>query len=158
MTRLSILLAVAMTILQCEGASTGMKAFLHQDGKAAECRLSSADQEEALSMLDELFAGTDDMLRVRVSEESVNRIRSRETALEFLFDKPHDFTSRTLGKYTVTRLLLPVTGDFAGPKNSSISTVLAANKEGFISGPLRNSQGGQLLVKLQALLSNHHGR
>jgi hypothetical protein len=154
MTRLSILLAVAMTILQCEGDSTGMKAFYHKDGKAAECRLSPADQERALAVLNELFAGTDDMLRVRVSEQLVNRIRSSETALEFLFDKPHVFTSRTHGKYSVTRLLLPVSGDFAGPKNSSMSTVFAANEEGFISGPLRNSQGGPLLAKLQVFLSS----
>jgi hypothetical protein len=158
MTRLSILLAVAMTILQCEGDSAGMKAFYYQGGKAAECRLSSADQEKALALLAELFAGTDDMLRVRVSEETVNRIRSGETALEFLFDEPHAFTSRTLGKYSVTRLLLPVTGDYAGPRNSSISTVLLANKEGFISGPLRSSHGGPLLGKIQALLSNLHDR
>ncbi len=142
-----------MAILQCEGDSKGMKAIYHKGGNAVACRLSPADQNTALAMLNELFAGTDDMLRVRVSDQLLDRIRTTETVLEFTFDKPSAFTSRTYGKYAVRRLLLPLTGDYAGSANDSVATVFVANEAGFISGPLRNSQARPVLLKLQVLLS-----
>ena len=83
-----LFLAVAMTILQCEGDSKGMKVFYHKGGKTVEYRVSPADQNKTLAMLNEVFAGTNDMLRVRVSDQLVDRIRTTETALEFVFDKP----------------------------------------------------------------------
>jgi hypothetical protein len=153
MTRILLFLAVAMTILQCEGDSKGMKAYYHKGGKAVECRLSPADRTKTLAMLNEVFAGTDDMLRVHVSEQLVGRIRTTETALEFVFDKPSEFASRKHGKYAVKRLLLPLTGDYAGTGNDSVATVFVANDAGFISGPLRNPQARPVLLKLQNLLS-----
>ena len=153
MTRMLLFLAVAMTILQCEGDSKGMKVFYHKGGKTVEYRVSPADQNKTLAMLNEVFAGTNDMLRVRVSDQLVDRIRTTETALEFVFDKPSAFASRTYGKYAVRRLLLPLTGDYAGSENDSVATVFVANDTGFISGPLRNPQARPVLVKLQLLLS-----
>lgn len=156
MIRLLLILSVAMTIIQGEGDSKGMKTLIHKSGKAVECRLGPVDQHKALVLLNELFSGTDDMLRVRVTEQMVERIRSTETALEFVFDKPTAFTSRTKGKYSVRRLLLPLSGDYAASDKSSLSTVFVANEEGFISGPLRNSQARPLLQKLQVLLLPPH--
>ena len=138
MTSVLLLLDVALTILQCEGDSKGMKALYHKGWKTVECRVSPADQDRMLTMLKEVFAGTDDMLRVRVSDQLVGRIRTTETALEFVFDKLSAFTSRTHGKYGVKRLLLPLTGDYAASGSDSVATVFVANDEGFISGPLRN--------------------
>jgi len=158
MAHILIFLAVALTILQCEGDTMGMKAIYHKGGKAVEGRLSPADQNKTFALLKEVFAGTDDMLRVRVTEELVGRIKTTESALEFVFDAPSEFTSRIHGKYAVTRLLLPLTGDFAGSGNDSVATVFVANDRGFVSGPLRNSQARPLLLKLQDLLSESPSR
>ena len=92
------------------------------------------------------------MYLVYVSESLVNRIRTSDSALEFVYDRPQQFTSTTKGKYTITRILLPLTGDYAGSAADPSAAVFFANDKGFITGPLRNPNGRPLLLQLQGLL------
>jgi len=154
MTRILLILSLALTFFRCEGDSKGMKAFVHKNGTAVEHRLSRADQKTAMTLLRKLFAGTNDMLRVHVSEDVVEGIRKGELALEFEFDEPTEFASPGQGIYSLERLLFPLTGDFAGSAQDSVVTVFMANDQGFITGPLSSTSGRPVLLKLNDLLSD----
>ncbi|GEM_PF-2518887 len=153
MTRILLILLLALTFFQCEGDSKGMKAFLHKNGTAVEHRLSRADQKTAMTLLRKLFAGTNDMLRVHVSEDLVEGIRKGEVALEFQFDEPTEFASPAQGTYSLQRLLFPMTGDYAGSAQDPVVTVFMANDQGFITGPLCSPNGHPDLISLNDLVS-----
>jgi len=152
MARILLILSIALAILRCEGGTRKMQAFVHQGGSATQHQITSVRQKKIESLLSDLFRGASDMYLVYVSESLVNRIRTSDSALEFVFDKPRQFTSTIKGKYTITRILLPLTGDYAGSATDPSAAVFVANDKGFITGPLRNPIGRPLLLQLQGLL------
>jgi len=153
MTRILLLLSIGATLLQCQGDSKGMKAISYVNGTIVERPLSASEQKSAAVILEDLFAGTEEMLRVHVSDETIDAIRKTDTAVEFVFDTPVNFTSRMRGTFAVRRLLLPVTGDYAGSATDPVTTLFVADEQGFISGPLRNPVGRPLVLKLRELVS-----
>ncbi len=153
MTRILLILSLVLTFFQCEGDSRGMKAFVHKNGITVEHRVSCADQKTAMALLRNLFAGTNDMLRVHVGEDLIEGIRKGAIALEFEFDTPTEFASPAQGTYALQRLLLPLTGDYAGSAQDPVVTVFMANDQGFITGPLSSPDGRPVLLKLEDLLS-----
>ena len=153
MTHILLILWLALTFFQCEGDSRGMKAFIHKSGTTVEHRMSRADQKTAMTLLRNVFAGTNDMLRVHVSEDLIEGIRKGASALEFAFDTPTEFASPGQGTYSLQRLLLPLTGDYAGSAQNPGVTVFMANDQGFITGPLSSPDGRPVLLKLEDLVS-----
>jgi hypothetical protein len=153
MARILLFLSLATFLFQCQGDSGEMKAIAYANGSAIDCILNASAQDSARALLQELFAGTQDMLRVRVSDESVDAVRRTDTAMEFVFNTPAPFTSRMHGAFSVRRLVIPVTGDYAGSEMDPVATLFVADDQGFISGPLRNPAGRPLVLKLQSILT-----
>jgi hypothetical protein len=107
---------------------------------------------ELNKLLESLFYNTDDMMKLHVDSSRIFQIMKNETGIEVSFSKERLFASKEFGSYKIKKLLIPFTGDFAGNEQSQVVTIFPAD-EGFFSGPLRNLNGYNDLIKLQKMIS-----
>jgi hypothetical protein len=153
MLKLIPLLFSATVLFQCQGDAKGMKAYTYAHGTKAERRLTAPDQETVKTIIAELFEGTSDMLRVRVDDDRINDIRTKERAIEIVFDQLQTFKSNDLGSFSIRRLFIPVTGDYVGDPTTPSATLFPADDDGFMSGPLGNPNGYNVLVRLDSIIT-----
>ena len=93
------------------------KCFYFQQGDYREIDLQSP--ERLLRLLNDLVAHTDDMLKLLVSEDRIEDIKSETTGIEVIYSRRVSVESRELGRFHIDRLLVPFEGKYVG---DSIST------------------------------------
>jgi len=60
--------------------------------------------------------------------------------------------SNTFGNYDINKILIPLSGTFGVSNSSHITTLILGNDGGYISGPLRNSDGYKTIQKIRLIL------
>jgi hypothetical protein len=91
----------------------------------------------------------DNVLRLATTPELIQGLRAREVALEIVYRRPQSFVIG-FNKQTiqVDRLLIPLTGEFAGGG----PTTMFHGGSTYAAGPYRNSQGIAGIVEIARAL------
>lgn len=113
-------------------------------------------EKEALQLnklLNELLAGTFDMLRVFVDETTITGIKNREHCIEIEYKSKKEFNSGFLGKLNLNKILIPLTGDYSGNMEKNL-VILITGEDSYSSGPLM-SEGSGYLKQLLGLLKKN---
>jgi len=149
----SLLLLLGILLLSVSCTATNMKVILKTDKSDIKTVVPNKDDsEELLSSLTELIKKTDDMLKVYLSSDRIGRIKKNEQYIEFLFDSKVEVSSDMFGNYNINKVLIPLTGTFGVSNSSEMTTIILGDDDGYISGPLRNSNGNMLIQKMKQLL------
>jgi len=149
----SLLLLLGILLLSVSCTATNMKVILKTDKSDIKTVVPNKDDsEELLSSLTELIKKTDDMLKVYLSSDRIERIKKNEQYIEFLFDSKVEVSSDMFGNYNINKVLIPLTGTFGVSNSSEMTTIILGDDDGYISGPLRNSNGNMLIQKMKQLL------
>lgn len=106
---------------------------------------------EIAKKIEELIFETTEILKLLVSSERVEMIKSNETCIEVIFEKRIRVNSKKLGSFKIDRLLIPLSGDFIGTEKSPVITIFLGDKN-YMSGPLRNYNGLEKLNQLRLII------
>ncbi|KQC09199.1 MAG: hypothetical protein APR54_13085 [Candidatus Cloacimonas sp. SDB] len=145
-----ILLIILTGCKNMEQAETDIIYF--ENGAETEIDLNSKeDQEKLINLINELMLGTDDMLRLLVSQDRIDQLKNEASGIEVSFNNVIRLHSEELGDHDVKKILIPFSGEFVGDYNDSMATIFLAN-DGYMSGPLRNTQGLPKVNEIKELL------
>ena len=140
-------------LLNISCTATSMKVILKTDkSNIKTITPNKSDSEELFSILKELVKKTDDMLKVYLSPKRIENIKQNEQYVEFLFESKIEVSSKTFGSYNISKILIPLTGTFGVSNSSQKTTIILGDDDGYISGPLSNSDGYKTVQKLQLIL------
>jgi len=89
-----------------------------------------------------------------VSEQLIESLKTEEAVLEIIWDSPQVFPSEEFGDHQLTQVLLPLSGDYIGNSEDSVITLFIGGIAGYETGPLRYSDGYELLMQLKRRLLN----
>ncbi len=117
-----------------------MKIIYYKNGNEQNLDTSKLDTKEILIKLKELSENTTQIMRVYISEERLEAIKKEETGLEFILGKEIIINSPVLGKYSVKKIFIPLSGDFIGNEKSPVITVFLGKDE-YYPEALRNMNG-----------------
>lgn len=130
-------------------SASAMDVFYYTEGERTEAELDDRCRERVPEILEELVAGTTEMLRLLVSEERIQEIRETR-AVEVVFDESRRFTSEALDAYDARRVLVPLQeGDYAGDEENPRLTIFLGD-ESYQTGPLLHPSGLPLGRELEA--------
>jgi len=107
--------------------------------------------ENYYNILMELIRGTDEILKLLVSEERIDKIKHDESGIEIIFNESIRIHSQNLGIFKINKLLIPFEGYYVGNEKDPMSTIFIGDN-GYMSGPLRNSKGFEHVKKIELLL------
>jgi len=145
------ILGILLLNISCTAAN--MKVILKTDKSEIKTIIpNKGDSEELLLLLKNLIQKTDDMLKVYLSPERIENIKQDEQYVEFLFDSKIEVSSNTFGDYNINKVLIPLTGTFGVSNSSQKATIILGDDDGYISGPLRSSDGYNIVQKLRLIL------
>lgn len=127
----------------------GPRAILYEDGLAR--HLDSLPEAHVRALLDTLFAGAADALRLAVTPHTTDPIRQDGTALEIVYPEPATFQTPH-GTRTFTHLLIPLSGEYAPSDETPRVVLFLGGDEGHDSGPLIAAGGREVVARLYELL------
>ena len=129
-----------------------LRIFNYKNGVKTSVTLDASGYATVADILDMLFLGSSEALKLLVNDAKIEDIKKTESAVEIQLEKETIFKSTEMGQYNVDKIFLPFTGDFVGNDKDPIITVFAGDAKGYFSGPLRNPNGYAKLMELKALL------
>jgi len=149
----ALTLILIMLLIGCKNMEHNNTDIIYfENGTETEINLTSAkDQEQFHQLINELILGTDDMLRLLVSQDRIDQLKKEASGIEVSFKDDIRLHSEEMGDHDVDKILIPFSGEFVGDYNDSMATIFLA-KNGYISGPLRNTNGLPIVNEIKELL------
>lgn len=152
MLRFALLLLCVALVTSCciaqNAKKESLKCTLWQAGEAS--RPAAADSLAAIAL--RLLATADDELRLIVTPEMVEAIRTGDTALEIVFPKLFSAATAFGVQQEIDRVLIPLSGDYGPPPELSSAVILFGDSTGYFTGPNQNNFARPELLKLLELL------
>lgn len=112
-------------------ATNAVRVVVHANGEAH--RVDEPGTAEAIRQLCEVkLESATDLLKLAVQRSLIDRLRQDEQAIEIFYPRPATLTIRGR-QVTIDRLLIPLTGDFAGAR-----TTIFYGEGDYTSGPAIN--------------------
>ena len=143
----------ALLIFNVSCTATNMEVILKTNkSDLKKIALSKHNSEEIHSLLKDLVKHTDEMLKVYLSPERIEKIKQDEQYIEILFDSKIIITSDAFGDYNINKILIPLTGTFGTSNKSHKTIIILGDDDGYISGPLKNSNGYDKVQELKSVL------
>ncbi len=116
------------TAVDAMEATNSLRVVVHANGEAR--RVDEPGSAEAVRQLCEAkLEEATDLLKLAVQRSLIDRLRLDEQAIEIFYPRPATLTIRGR-QVTIDRLLIPLTGDFAGTR----TTIFYGDGE-YASGP-----------------------
>jgi len=128
------------------GAVSDVSSFaLYQGGNKQELPPLRSDVASLIERCEGQLRTADNILRLAPTPELVQGLRAHEVVLEIVYRRPQSFAIG-FNKQTIEvgRLLIPLTGEFAGGG----PTTIFHGGSTYAAGPYRNSQGPASLAEL----------
>lgn len=146
-----LILVVILALIGCKKEElTKMNVSYFSKGEESVVSFDSqADSDKMFRLVEDLVAGTDDKLRLLVSDAKIDQIKNEASGIEIKFSELKILHTNEPAAYQVDGLFIPCSGDFAG--EDGYSTVFLADQV-YLSGPLRNSQGMEIVEQIKELI------
>lgn len=158
MFRFSVLSCVILLSLcfafSCKQGYDEMKILYYENGKTTELKFAAQDEQRLGEILEELLMLTNDMLRVYLDIETIEELKQNEICLEVLFPESVTLKTGFLGDVTLDRILIPLSGDYAGSEAIDSVTILTGEDE-YSSGPLTAAGGFKYITELKNLIADN---
>jgi len=114
--------------------------------------INNYDSNELLTNLQDLIYYSDEYISLYITTDIIKTVKSVE-AVEISFKKNTKIKSKHLGKYNISKILIPLSGDYVGDPGSPSVIIFLSNENGYISGPLGCSSGLQYTEKIKEALN-----
>jgi hypothetical protein len=114
---------------------------------------SEKEAEEVNKLLNELLKNTFEMLRVYVDEETITAIKNHDHCIEVNYKSKKEFNSGFLGKISLNKILIPLSGDYSGNTDKNLVTLITG-EDSYSSGPLMTEGSSQIKHLLNMLQKN----
>ncbi len=141
-------------LVSCSKSAKNISVKYYENGKQTKISLSLADEDRINEIISEFIYYTDDVLKLFVSEQLIESLKTEEAVLEIIWDSPQAFPSEEFGDHQLMQVLLPLSGDYIGNSEDSVITLFIGGIAGYETGPLRYSDGYELLMQLKRRLLN----
>jgi hypothetical protein len=142
-----IIALISSFSFNCTEQTIIMKIYFFDSGTRSDINIKEINPKEAENIIKELVAGTSEIMRSYVDEESLNEIRSKESALEIFFNDFLQVNSDEFGELKFKKIFIPLTGDYSGTEESPVASIFIGEEE-YLSNPFRNPEGFRLVKKL----------
>jgi hypothetical protein len=143
-----LLFFTALTFFNCTKDSIEMQIYLYKKGEKIKLDNSSLNLSEINNLLNLLIKNADEFIRLYMDEDRFESLKKEEAVVEFIFKNEISILSNHLGELKFKRVLIPLTGDFAGNKKSA-STTLFIGDDKYFPEPISNQNGYGDLLKLK---------
>ena len=152
--KFKITIAILLFLFGCKSMDNiNYSVYLFNKGEYT--KVKSELSEKIVNILKDIVLDTDDMLRLHVSKERIETIKKNNSGIEVIFKKKNSITSKKMGVFEINKILIPFEGDFVGNENSPVVTVFLGNN-GYITGPLRNSDGLKKLEEIKKVIASEN--
>lgn len=149
---ITILILSSLIISACNTGSPEMKIYYYNNGISTEMSLTEKQANRVMEIVSELLGATDDMLRVYLDKDTIERIKKEESSIEIIYSEKVSVQSGFLGMIELNRVLLPFSGDYAPTDQINVVTVITGEDE-YSSAPLTATGKAGLLNELKKLVS-----
>lgn len=125
----------------CKEKSQNVKIIFYHQGQEIILNPELSGFGDVINTAEDLLISADDMLKLIVHPELIQKIKREESVIEIIYPKPIELTSN-YDKDTIhpDRLLIPLSGEFVG-KGENPAAVIFHGYPDYSSGPYINSQG-----------------
>ena len=145
------LLFTMLSFNNCNNDSSAIQVYLYEKGNKIQLDESELDIPEVNNLLNQLLENTSEFMRLYMDEGRFESLKLEEQAAEFIFMNEMKVTSSRLGELKFKRILIPLTGDFAGSEKTSNMTLFIGDAK-YFPEPIVNKTGYSVLLKLIAEL------
>lgn len=146
-----LLIVTMLSFNNCNKDSSTIQVYLYEKGIKIRLSESKLDIPLVNTLLNQLLENTNEYMRLYMDGERFESLKHEEVAAEFIFQHEMKVTSLLLGELKFRRILIPLTGDFAGNDKSSNMTLFIGNND-YFPEPISNETGYSFLLKLIAEL------
>jgi hypothetical protein len=150
MIKILPILVLGLFSLQCSSDRTTFRAYYCYGGRQTAIPTGRFDRAMFERMARDLFEGTSERLAIRADAALVDSIEHQDSVLEIVFLDRTTLHTRVAGDCPAQRLLIPLSGRFAGRGPDSGATLLIAGG-GDTGMVLRNPEGVQEVQRLCAM-------
>ena len=126
----------------------GNKIVYYKDGRGTEIDKRVEIWEPILELSEKLFAEADSTYKLFVTKQLITGVKERK-AIEIIYSEPKKLTTRNTKQVNVSRLLIPLSGEFA--KNRA--TIFYGTPNYDESNVVINSTGRDLLKLIEEKIS-----
>lgn len=140
---------LAMISYSCKEKHQDVKVIYWHQGQETVLSSNLSGFMDLIKTSEYLLLTADDMLKLIVDPELIQKIKKEESAIEIIYSKPVELTSN-YDKDTIhpDRLLIPLSGEFVGGGENP-QAVIFHGYPAYSAGPYTNSEG---IGKLKRIL------
>ena len=145
-----------MLDLSCKEKSSDIKIIFYHDGQETVLNPELSGFADLIKTAEDLLITADDMLKLIVDAELIQKIKKKDKAIEIIFSKPVELTSH-YDKDTIhpDRILIPLSGEFTGKEENPPAVIFHGYPE-YSSGPYVNTKGIEALKKIMDNMGIKH--
>jgi hypothetical protein len=139
---------LAMISYSCKEKHQDIKVIYWHQGQETVLSSNLSEFMNLIKTSENLLLTADDMLKLIVDPELIQKIKKDESAIEIIYSKPVELTSN-YNKETIhpDRILIPLSGEFVGKDENPPATIFHGYPE-YSAGPYRNHKGFGELKKI----------
>lgn len=125
----------------CKEKSQNAKIIFYHQGQEIILNPELSGFGDVINTAEDLLISADDMLKLIVHPELIQKIKREESVIEIIYPKPIELTSN-YDKDTIhpDRLLIPLSGEFVGGGENP-QAVIFHGYPAYSAGPYTNSKG-----------------
>lgn len=136
-----------LSLNNCNKDSSALQVYQYEQGNVIQLNESELDIPEISNLLNQLLENTSEYMRLYMDEGRFESLKREEQSAEFIFQNEMKVTSPRLGELKFNRILIPLSGDFAGSEKTSNMTLFIGDTK-YFPEPIINKTGFSLLQKL----------
>lgn len=127
--------------LSCKEKGQDIRIVFYQNGQGTTINPKRSGSEDLVTSMENLLINADDIIRLAVDPELVNKIKKEERVIEIIYPNPIELTiNRNRDTIHPDRLLIPLSGEFAGDLENP-QAVIFHGYPAYSSGPYANRKG-----------------
>ena len=146
--KLFLLFFIAFTFFNCTKDSNDMQIYLYKEGEKTKLDNSLLNLSEISILLNSLIKNSDELIRLYMDEDRFEYLKKEESAVEFIIEKETVIISSQLGELKFKRVLIPLSGEFAGNEKSA-NIIFFIGDDKYFPEPINNKNGYGDLAKLK---------
>ncbi|HYC53894.1 MAG TPA: hypothetical protein VEL28_03040 [Candidatus Binatia bacterium] len=144
---LRALAAGVLALAGCQAAAESrLQVVVHESAGRRELPAEAASTSAIVQAVERIIGAADNVLRLAVTPEMLDKVRSADGAVEITFAEVRTFTPAALQgrEIRARRLMVPLSGELAGP----VTTIFVDDGSGYEAGPLRAPVPTEELARL----------
>lgn len=143
-----LILLMLMSSFSCREKVKNARIVIYQQGKETVLNPELAGYEDVIKTAENLLITADDLLRLIVDFELIQKIKKEESAIEIIYPEPIELPS-SYNREVIhpDRILIPLSGEFVGKEENPPAVIFHGYPE-YSSGPYVNSKGIAELMRI----------